>query len=92
MEPKLSSTLQILSSIQDDVAPSLVVNYIVPVFAIKGEGNKTYYKHLNADLDLKPHITRDNDADLVSSIHKEQTDLVDIIYGGTSVPANASIV
>src|SRR5574342_1037506 len=52
-------------STQDDVAASLVANYEIPVFAIKGEDNKTYFDHLNAALDFKPHITMDDGADLV---------------------------
>lgn len=70
-------------STQDDAAASLVKNYGISVFAIKGEDNKTYYKHINAALDHKPHITMDDGADLVASIHKERTSLVADIIGGT---------
>src|SRR3989338_3928032 len=52
-------------STQDDVAASLVKHYGIPTFAIKGEDNKTYYKHINAVLDRRPHLTMDDGADLV---------------------------
>jgi adenosylhomocysteinase len=64
-------------STQDDVAASLVKDFGVPTFAVKGEDNKRYYDHLRAVLDRKPQITLDDGADLVSLIHKERTDLVD---------------
>jgi len=70
-------------STQDDVAASLVKDHGIPVFAIKGEDNKTYYDHLNRVLDLKPHITMDDGADLVSEIHSKRKDLIPSIYGGT---------
>lgn len=70
-------------STQDDVAASLVSHDEIPVFAIKGEDNVTYYKHLNAALDHKPHITMDDGADLVSEIHKNRRDLLETIVGGT---------
>ncbi len=70
-------------STQDDVAASLVENYSIPVFAIKGEDNATYYKHLNAVLDVKPQITMDDGADLVSTIHSERKALLSSIIGGT---------
>src|ERR1700681_2644702 len=56
-------------STQDDVAASLVKDYGVPVFAIKGEDNDTYYNHILAAIDHKPHITMDDGADLVSVLH-----------------------
>ncbi|MCX5702256.1 MAG: adenosylhomocysteinase [Candidatus Omnitrophica bacterium] len=59
-------------STQDDVAAALVKNLKVPVFAIKGEDNKTYYKHIKATLAPEPNITMDDGADLVSVIHKEK--------------------
>ena len=62
-------------STQDDVAASLVKDYGIPVFAIKGEDNKTYYKHLNAALDKKPNITMDDGADLVSLLHTDRKSL-----------------
>jgi len=70
-------------STQDDVTAALVQGYNIPVFAIKGEDNKTYYDHINAVLDQKPVITMDDGADLVSTIHKERTDLINTIMGGT---------
>ncbi len=70
-------------STQDDVAASLVANYEIPVFAIKGEDNETYYEHLQRALDHKPHITMDDGADLVSELHKNRTELIDNILGGT---------
>lgn len=70
-------------STQDDVAASLVKDYRIPVFAINGENNKTYYKHINSVLDLKPHITMDDGADLVSTIHRTRKNLVEYIIGGT---------
>lgn len=70
-------------STQDDVAASLVKDYKIPVFAIKGEDSKTYYKHINAVLDIKPHITMDDGADLVSTIHQKRKDLAKNIIAGT---------
>jgi adenosylhomocysteinase len=70
-------------STQDDVAASLVKDHKIPVFAIKGEDNQTYYQHLNAALDFKPGITMDDGADLVSVIHSERRDLLTGIIGGT---------
>ncbi len=70
-------------STQDDTAAALVQEYNVSVYAINGEDNDTYYKHINAALDLKPNITMDDGADLVSTIHKQQESLADGIIGGT---------
>ncbi|MGA2193144.1 MAG: adenosylhomocysteinase [Nitrospirota bacterium] len=70
-------------STQDDVASSLAKHDKIPVFAIKGEDNETYYNHINAVLDTKPMITMDDGADLVSTIHSERTNLVRGIIGGT---------
>ena len=70
-------------STQDDVAAALVSQYEIPVYAIKGEDDKTYYKNLRAALDHKPNITMDDGADLVSTIHKERRDLISNIIGGT---------
>lgn len=70
-------------STQDDVAASLVYDYDIPVYAIKGENNKTYYSHLNSALDHKPVITMDDGADLVSEIHKVRKDQIKDILGGT---------
>ncbi len=70
-------------STQDDVAAALVSQFEIPTFAIKGEDNVTYYKHLRAALDHKPHITMDDGADLVSTLHKERRDQLKDIIGGT---------
>jgi adenosylhomocysteinase len=70
-------------STQDDVAASLVSHYEIPVYAIKGEDNATYYKHIEAALDHKPHLTMDDGADLVSTLHKDRRELLDSIIGGT---------
>ena len=70
-------------STQDDAAASLVKDFGIPVFAIKGEDNKTYYKHIKATLSLKPQITMDDGADLVSMLHANQNELVKNIIGGT---------
>jgi adenosylhomocysteinase len=70
-------------STQDDVAASLVTHFEIPVFAMKGENNVTYYKHINAALDHKPHMTMDDGADLVSTMHKERRDLLGNMIGGT---------
>ncbi len=70
-------------STQDDVAASLVSHHEIPVYAIKGEDNATYYKHLSAALDHKPHLTMDDGADLVSMIHKDRRELLDAIVGST---------
>ena len=70
-------------STQDDAAAAIVQEFGILVYAIKGEGNKTYYKHINAVLDTKPNITMDDGADLVSTIHKERKDLLENIIGGT---------
>ena len=70
-------------STQDDVAASLVKNSSIPVFAIKGEDTKTYYRHIKDALSVKPHITMDDGADLVSTLHKEEKTLLNDIIGGT---------
>ena len=70
-------------STQDDVAASLVMHDEIPVYAIKGEDNETYYKHIKAALDHKPHLTMDDGADLVSTIHKSRTELLKDIVVGT---------
>jgi adenosylhomocysteinase len=69
-------------STQDDVAAALVKEGF-PMFCIKGEDNKTYYKHIMAALDHKPQLTIDDGADLVSSIHQEKTSLLPSVIGGT---------
>jgi len=70
-------------STQDDVAASLVKDYEIPVFAIKGEDNETYYKHIHAALEHKPQITMDDGADVVSTIHSDRKDLLEYVIGGT---------
>ncbi|MGD0709371.1 MAG: adenosylhomocysteinase [Anaerolineaceae bacterium] len=70
-------------STQDDVAASLVKDYKIPTYAIKGEDNQTYYKHINAALDHKPQMTMDDGADLVSTMQKERKDLLPGVLGGT---------
>jgi adenosylhomocysteinase len=70
-------------STQDDVAAALVNIYEIPTYAIKGEDNVTYYKHISAALDHKPQMTMDDGADLVSEIHKNRRELLDGIVGGT---------
>lgn len=69
-------------STQDDVAAALVQHFGVPVFAIRGEDNDTYYRHINSVLDSQPHITLDDGGDLVSEIHKNRTDLLKEVIGG----------
>jgi adenosylhomocysteinase len=70
-------------STQDDVAASLVKHDRMPVFAVKGENHKTYYAHINAVLDTRPHYTMDDGADLVSILHSERQALADQVRGGT---------
>ena len=70
-------------STQDDVAASLVKDFGIPVFAIKGEDKETYYRHLNAALDLKPHLTMDDGADTIGVIHSQRTDLIPDVIAGT---------
>ncbi len=70
-------------STQDDVAASLVSHDEIPVFAIKGEDNVTYYKHINAALDHLPQLTMDDGADLVGTLHKERRDALQNMIGGT---------
>jgi adenosylhomocysteinase len=70
-------------STQDEVAAALVHEYGIPTFAIKGEDNETYYRHLNAVLDTQPQLTMDDGCDLVATIHKERRELLGAIKGGT---------
>jgi adenosylhomocysteinase len=70
-------------STQDDVASALVKHDKIPVFAIKGEDNRTYYRHINAVLDTKPQFTMDDGADLVSTWHSKRTELLTGVRGGT---------
>ena len=69
-------------STQDDVAAALVHEYGIPTFAIKGEDEETYYRHINAVLDHKPQMTMDDGCDLVSTIHAKRPDLIADIIGG----------
>ena len=69
-------------STQDYAAAALVHEYGVPVYAIEGEDDETYYKHIGSTLDHNPNITLDDGADLVATIHKDRTDLLDGIVGG----------
>ncbi len=70
-------------STQDDVAASIVKHSGIPVFAIKGENRKTYYKHIEDALSIRPMITLDDGADLVSTLHKEKRSLLNDVIGGT---------
>ncbi len=70
-------------STQDDVAAALVGEYGIPTYAIKGEDNDTYYRHLNAVLDFKPNITMDDGADLVATLHSTRTEAMEEIIGGS---------
>jgi adenosylhomocysteinase len=70
-------------STQDDVAASLVRDYNIPVFAIKGEDNDSYYSHIMAALDHKPQFTMDDGADLVSVLHTKRTAELANVIGGT---------
>ncbi|MBM3707312.1 MAG: adenosylhomocysteinase [Actinobacteria bacterium] len=70
-------------STQDEVAASLVKDWEVSVFAIKGEDNKTYYRHINSVLDKAPHVSMDDGADLISTIHSKRRELISRILGGT---------
>ncbi len=70
-------------STQDDVAAALVNLYEIPTYAIKGEDNATYYKHITAALDHKPQMTMDDGADLVSTLHKSRRELLPEVVGGT---------
>jgi len=69
-------------STQDDVAAALVQYYKIPVFAIHGEDDDTYYRHINSVLDRRPHVTLDDGGDLVSEIHKNRPDLLNDVIGG----------
>jgi adenosylhomocysteinase len=70
-------------STQDDVAAALADGGDIEVFAIKGEDNDTYYRHINAVLDRRPQITMDDGADLVSLLHKERAGQIEDVLGGT---------
>ncbi len=70
-------------STQDDVAAALAAHFEIPVYAIKGEDNETYYRHIQSALDCEPNITMDDGADLVSTLHKERRELLKYVVGGT---------
>jgi len=70
-------------STQDDAAASLVKNSGISVFAIKGEDTRTYYKHIKDALSLKPQITMDDGADVVSTLHRDARHLLKGVIGGT---------
>lgn len=70
-------------STQDDVAASLVKDFKIPAFAIHGINNKGYYRHINGALSVKPHITMDDGADLISTLHKKRRELLKGVIGGT---------
>jgi len=70
-------------STQDDVAASLVADFGIGMFAIHGEDNDTYYKHINAVLDINPQITMDDGADLVTTLHSGREDILKGVFGGT---------
>lgn len=70
-------------STQDDVSSSLVKDFKIATFSIKGEDTRVYYRHIHSALNIKPHITMDDGADLVSTIHKNRQDLISDIIGGT---------
>ena len=69
-------------STQDDVAAALVSVYGIPTYSIKGEDEKTYYRHINAALDHQPQMTMDDGCDLVSTIHTTRTELIPNIVAG----------
>jgi adenosylhomocysteinase len=70
-------------STQDDVAASLVSHFEIPVFAIKGEDTETYYEHIHAAIDHAPHVTMDDGADLVSTLHKDRRENLGDVMAGT---------
>ncbi|MBI3085430.1 MAG: adenosylhomocysteinase [candidate division NC10 bacterium] len=70
-------------STQDDVAASLVKDFGIPVFAVKGEDKDTYYRHIHAALDLRPNLTMDDGADTIGIIHSERQDLAEGVIAGT---------
>ncbi len=70
-------------STQDDVAAALVEHYAIPVYAIRGESTEAYYQHIDAALDHRPQITMDDGADLVSEMHRNRSELLAAMIGGT---------
>ena len=70
-------------STQDETAASLVKDFGISVFAVRGEDNETYYKHINSSLDIAPSMTMDDGADLVTTLHTKRRELLPGIIGGT---------
>lgn len=70
-------------STQDDVAAALALKYKIPTYAVCNEGSKSYYEHIHAVLDTKPHFTMDDGADLVATLHRDRRELLDGILAGT---------
>ncbi len=70
-------------STQDDVAAALVAYHEIPVYAIKGEDNETYYEHIHAAIDHEPQLTMDDGADLVSTLHRDRREALGNVIGGT---------
>jgi adenosylhomocysteinase len=70
-------------STQDDAAAALVARYGVSVYAIRGENHETYYRHIHQSVDHRPHLTMDDGADTVGILHKDRTELLEGIIGGT---------
>jgi adenosylhomocysteinase len=70
-------------STQDDVAAALVARHEIPVFAVRGEDDATYYSHIHAALEGNPQVTMDDGADLVATLHKERPQALDTVIGGT---------
>lgn len=70
-------------STQDDVAAHLVEDHGISVFAVKGEDTETYYSHIDSVLEAGPHVTMDDGADLVSILHKDRSELISDVTGGT---------
>ncbi len=70
-------------STQDDVAAALNVHYGIPTYAVKGEDRDTYYSHMDAVLDSRPHMTMDDGNDLVTRIHQDRPELLSNVFGGT---------
>ena len=73
-------------STQDDVAAALVDVYDIPTFAIKGEDNDTYYAHIEAAVDHKPHFTMDDGADVIGVLHTARREQLSDIIAGTFIP------
>src|SRR5918998_2354753 len=70
-------------STQDDVAAALVSEYGIPVFAIRGEDEDTYYSHITAAVDHRPHLTMDDGADVIGVLHSHRREQLGDIIAGT---------